>query len=214
MPLLVRIFTQTGRTVDAEALLYKLLGSDGPARLPGEDEQQPAPHALASVGDPEADEYLQIFLAFPQLPPLSAEPCIEALRLLAEAWVTQGRYDKAEHLLERASAQADQTLPPERPERWRTLTTHGRALYLQRRPDQAELILRRALSLSGKYVGLHHPDTGRILSELARVEHVLGRPEAPATARRALAILEAAQIADTEKELARSDLTPLAAAAP
>ncbi len=124
----------------------------------------------------------------------------------------EGRYDEAEHLLELASAQVDQTLPPDHRERWRTLTTHGRALYLQHHPDQAEPILRRALNLAEKHAGPRHPDTGRILAELARLEHRLRRPEAPATAKRALAVLEAAQIAETEKELARADFWPIAGA--
>jgi tetratricopeptide (TPR) repeat protein len=214
LPLLARIFTQTGHTVDAEALLHKLLGPDGPEPLPGGTEPEPASHALASVGNPEADECLQLFLALPQTPPLSAELCIEALRLLAEAWITQSRYDEAERVIERAVHQADAMLPPDHAERRRTLTTHGRALFFQARPDQAEATLRRALSLAEKHAGPHHPDTGRILAELARVEHRLGRPEAPVTAKRALAILEVAQITDTEKQLARGDLAPIAAAAP
>jgi tetratricopeptide (TPR) repeat protein len=210
LPLVAQIFTQAGHAADAEALLRKLLGPDAPEPLPGESAEDPAPYALASIGNSEADEHLQLFLALPKPPPLSDDHRAEALRLLAEAWIIQGRYDEADHLLERASVQADQVLPPAHRGRWRTLTTYGRALYLQRRPEQAEPTLRRALTLAEKHAGPRHPDTGRILAELARVEHRLGRPEAPATAKRALAVLEAAQIADTEKELARADLLPIA----
>jgi tetratricopeptide (TPR) repeat protein len=207
---LTTLLLRTGRARDAEELLRKLLGSDAPAPLSSEERPEPPVRTLASIGNQETDEYLQLFLALPKPPPLSDEHRAEALRLLAEACVTQGRYDEAEGLLERALGQADAALPPDHPERWRTLTTYGRVLLFQRRPAEAEPVLRRALDLAEKHADERHPDTARILAALARVEHALVRAEAPATARRALEIYEGAQLADAEKTLARADLTPIA----
>ncbi len=208
----IPVCIHTGRAADAEAFLYKLLGPH--AILPGHD--TPVPHArrLASSGNADVDEYLQLFLAAPKLPPLSPEERAEALRLLAEAWITQGRYDEAEDLLQRAAEHPDEKLPHDHPERWRTLTTYGRVLLFQRHPADAEPVLRRALALAEKHAGARHPDTACVLAALARVEHVLGRPDAPATAKRALALFADAQLADTEKALARSEIEPIAQPAP
>ncbi len=163
----------------------------------------PAPHDEVP---PRDARWIEQFLALPNSPPLSNEQRAQARRLLAEAWSMQGRFHEAEALLASAVPQAEATLPPDHSERWRTLAAYGRVLFLQRHPEQAEATLRRALALAEKHAGKEHPDTGRILVDLARVEHHLGRPEAPGTATRALAIYEAAQIADTEKQLVRSDL--------
>jgi tetratricopeptide (TPR) repeat protein len=193
---------RTGSARDADALLRKLLGPDAPRPLPGDDEVEAT---VASSGDDEVDGYLRSFLALPKPRPLSDEHRAEALRLLAEAWITQGRYDEAGSLLERALDQADAALPPDH---WRTLTTYGRVLALQRRPAEAEPVLRLALALAEKHAGERHPDTARVLTELARVEHALGQPGAAATARRALAIYDGAQLSDAEKARARAELDP------
>jgi tetratricopeptide (TPR) repeat protein len=179
---LAAVLTRSGRAVDAEALLLKVLSSDRTALSPGEDTSKPAPRTLAPSGNAEADEHLQIFLALPAPPPLSEETRATARRLLAEAWITQGRYEEACESLESAVARADEMLPPDHPERWRTRATLGKVFAFQRRPEQAAASLRRAAALAQVHAGEHHPDAGRILAELARVEHRLGRPEAVPTA--------------------------------
>jgi tetratricopeptide (TPR) repeat protein len=204
------LLSRIGRARDAEEILRKLLGPDAPPPLPSEAQSEPRTYTLAQGGNAEADEYLQLLLALPKPPILSDEQRVEARLLLAEAWITQGRYDEAERLLEGAIGQADAVLAPDHMERWRTLTAYGRILFLQRRPAEAEPVLRRALDLAEKHAGEQHPDTARILTELARVEHGLGRPGASASARRALAIYEGAQLSDAAKALARAELGPIA----
>jgi tetratricopeptide (TPR) repeat protein len=182
-------------------LLRKLIGTR-PLSVSAEAPLKAA--MLAPSGGAEADEQLQLFLAQPSRSLLSPETKAAAYRTLAEALLTQGRYEEASELLADA-------LSSEHPERWRTLATHGRVLALQGRLDQAEATLREALALAQKHAGKHHIDTGRILAELARIEHRLGRSEASNTALRAMEIYSSAQIAEAEKTAARSDLTPIAA---
>lgn len=200
----------TGRTRDAETLLRKLLGAGVPASLPGEDDQaaEPQPRGLRITrrGDADAGAQLRLFLAMPGEPPLSGALRATAIRLLAEVRITQGRYGEAMDLLR---PMVDEGAAPY-PRRWRTLTTYGRLLALQRRPELAEPVLRRALALAEEGAGERHPDAARALAELARVEHRLGRPQAPATARRALDLYADAQLAEGEKTLVRGELRPIA----
>lgn len=69
-------------------------------------------------------------------------------------------------------------------------------------PHEADWVepIRRELALSGARGILVH------------VEHRLGRPLAPATAKRALDVFAGAQIADDEKTVLRGELEPIAAA--
>lgn len=209
LPALASSLTRTGRAGDGEALLRKLLGPAGEGHVRGEA------HCLSSVKPfgimhSSADEHLELFLALPDPPPLTGEDRARVLRLLAEALITQGRYEEAEDLLDKTTRAPPPALPPDHPERWRTLTTLGRVHALLGHPDRAEPILRRALALAEKHAPARHPDIARALAELARVEHRLGRPEAAATARRALDLYTTAQIAGAEKTLVQGELAPIA----
>jgi tetratricopeptide (TPR) repeat protein len=201
---LATVLSRRGRARDAEALLRKLLGSD--PTLPIADAPPPY-RGFANQWK------LSTFIRLHDAPSVSAEDRARARRLLGETWITLGRYDEAEHLLERAAPLTD-AMAPAHPERWRTLAALARVLALRGRPEQAETTLRRALLLAERHARKDHPDAGRILAQLARVQRRLGRPEASDTAKRALAILEGARIAAAEKQLARADLEPIAAAAP
>lgn len=193
LPDYAAVLARTGRAREAEVILRALLG-------PRED----LPPAEEGLAPPSLD------LAFSAPPPLSPEQRARARRLLAEAWITQGRYAEAEHLLQRAVAQLDPDLPPSHAEHRRTLLAQGRVLFFQGRAEQAEIVLRRALALAEEHASKRHPDIGKILGQVALVEHRLGRPgDAAAHARRALDILGQAPIAEAEKALIRGELTPL-----
>lgn len=206
---LAGVLANTGRSVEAEVLLRKLLGPE--AILPGDAPYPPA--KLGTMGlDPEANEALALFLARPGTRSLAAGEHVKALRRLAEALLVQGRYEEAELIVERAVDRAG-ALPPEHEERWRTLTTFGQILAVQGRTDAALDALRRAVERVDRYSDEKHVDRARTLGELARVERRAGKPEAAATAEHALALYAKAECSDEEKSDAEQELRPIATGA-
>jgi tetratricopeptide (TPR) repeat protein len=164
---LAKIFMRTGRPVEAEALLRKLLG---PEDSLGQAGPTPQPSVAITTMSADANEALAVFLAQPGPPEIDLEQRVEVLNLLAEALILQGRYEEAEELLDRALELTGE-LPPEHPDQWRTRTTLGRALRLQGRRREARAALESASARAkAGGVGESHADYTLIVEELARVE--------------------------------------------
>jgi len=163
---LAKILMHTGRSVEAEALLRKLLGSE--ASLKRIDEL-PSPAVNIRSMHPETNEALALFLAQPSRSDLDLKDRVKTLHLLAEALIFQGRYEEAEELLDRALELTGE-LPPENPEQWRARTTLGRALLLQGRRREARAVLESASAQAKAGVGESHADYALILEELARIK--------------------------------------------
>jgi tetratricopeptide (TPR) repeat protein len=166
IPRLAKILMHTGRSIEAEALLRKLLGSE--ASLKRIDEM-PSPAVNIRSMHPETNEALALFLAQPSRSDLDLKDRVETLHLLAEALILQGRYEEAEELLDRALELTGE-LPLENPEQWRARTTLGRALRLQGRRREARAVLESASARAKAGVGESHADYALILEELARIK--------------------------------------------
>jgi tetratricopeptide (TPR) repeat protein len=207
IPTLAEVLTRTGRAIQAEALLRKLLGPD--ACLPREGDFRP-PDVRGVGMSSESEGVLALFLAQPSAPALPPSARVGALRLLAEAWIVQGRYEDAHALLDRAlGSLAD--LPAEHREQWRTRAALGRVLALEGRLGDALDALRGAAARAEAGAGAGRLDHARILADVARVERRLATPEAASTARRALELYAEAGCSDAEKATAQQELQPIAA---
>jgi tetratricopeptide (TPR) repeat protein len=172
IPTLAKSLTRTGRPVAAEALLRKFLRSEDSLRRIDE-----MPSTIMNIGGLSAEtiEALVVFLAQPSAPALKLDDRVEALHLLAEALLVQGRYEEAEELLDRALKLAEE-LPSNDPEQWKIRTALGRTLLVQGRHREARAFLESASARAKAQVGENHADYALILEELARIE------ESPRTA--------------------------------
>ncbi len=104
----------------------------------------------------------------------------------------QGKYSEAEPLLRQALSIKESSLGVDHPDLCNALTTLGLVLGDQGRAVEAEPVLERALRIAERIHGSRHPLTAQVLAVLAQVEFALGKPEAKATAQRALDTLVAA----------------------
>lgn len=175
IPSMATILMRTGLPIEAEALLRKLLGPEASLRGNG---QSPARTISIQSMSAETNEALAVFLAQPGSPELSVGGRVEALRLLAEALLLQGRHDEAEDLLERAVV-LTHDLTPDSQEQWRVRLAMGRALLAQGRHRDARNVLEIASTQAKDAVGETHPDHSVILEELARIEQSPGTSTAP-----------------------------------
>ncbi|WP_437922735.1 tetratricopeptide repeat protein [Sorangium sp. So ce291] len=207
--LLAGVLTRQGSAAEAEALLRKLLGTEGAS--PQAERATALPQAaLSSLSDRKSRERVLIVLARPgPRPEVAPEVKSRALRHLAEALSAQGRYDEAESTLEIALEHAAQRLPAAHPERWRSLTVLGQVLSLQRRDDAAETALQQAAHLAQAAFGERHVEVARALRELARLKARRRDPDASGLARKALAAYAESTCAADEREAAQKELIPI-----
>jgi tetratricopeptide (TPR) repeat protein len=105
-----------------------------------------------------------------------------SLHELSGVLAGQGKYSEAEDLLWQ-TLEIRESLP--------TLTNLADLLAVQGRAKEGEPLVERALGIARREHGDEHPAVAQILTIQARVQAMLGRPEAAATARRALEALEA-----------------------
>lgn len=204
---LAQVLTQTGRAANAEALLHKLLGPE--ASLPGDDAPPPRAQLGAFGMSPDTEEALALFLAQPtDRRPALKNNRANALHLLADALLVQGRYDEAEALIGRA-LRSNEAGPPKPQQQSDMLATLGRILAVQQRYPEAHKALTRAASLVSADEGAYLLDRARVLHEIARVERHMGKPdEAARTAARALDLFARAG-ARAEESSAREELKSL-----
>lgn len=206
---LAGLLGRRGSPAEAEALLRKLLGPEaesphgGRAALPPE-------MAVTSLPGREARTLVQLFLARDGAPlKLAPEDRVRALRYLAGALSSQGRYDEAENIACIAQERAAQVLPAAHPEQWRTLAVVGRVLALQHRDDDAAKALRSAVNLAQEAFGERHIDFARTLLELARVKSRRRDPDAAAVTRKALDAYAEARCSADERDAALRELNAL-----
>lgn len=112
-----------------------------------------------------------------------------ALIALGGLLFKKGRLAEAEGLLREALAIQERALGAEHFSLVSALTNLGGVLVAQDRVSEAETLLERALRLAQAAQGPEGPESARVLPWLARAQLRLGRPQAAATARRALGLL-------------------------
>lgn len=112
--------------------------------------------------------------------------------LHALAWELdrQGQHAAGESLLRDSLKISEQALGKDHPTLCPTLANLARALAARGRPADGEVHARRALQIAQSAYGLQHPDTGQCLLTLAEIQAAQGAPQAIATARQAVHVLQ------------------------
>jgi tetratricopeptide (TPR) repeat protein len=114
-----------------------------------------------------------------------------SLHELAGTPFRQGKYVEAESLLRQALEIKEKSLGVSHPSLCMTLMNLAGVLGDQGKAEEGEPFLERVLDIALDVHGPTHPDVAKILNMLAQLQAALDRPEAPETAARALAALEA-----------------------
>jgi len=112
-----------------------------------------------------------------------------SLHELANVLTNQGKYGEAEALLRQSLALLEKSLGVAHPSLYPTLSNLAVVLAKQQRGQEGEPFLRRALAIALETHGPAHPEVAQLLNVLAQLQAMLGQPEAPETARHALAAL-------------------------
>jgi len=189
---LASVLGYQGRYSEAEALLRSAVRIQAAALGPKHSTYGASLHQLGHLllqqgRNTEAEELLRQALAIKeQSLGLHHPEYGTTLHELSRVLTVQGRYAEAEGLLRQALAIYEQALGHEHSRLCATLANLGFALAAQRRPQEGEPFLLRSVEIASNTWGPRHAETAQALSLLAHVQAILGKPEAAATARRAI----------------------------
>jgi tetratricopeptide (TPR) repeat protein len=199
---LASVLLKKGQIEEAESLHWKALGLAEASRGRRHPECSVHLHSLANVlvaqgRYREAEELLRRALSINEgsLPP--NHPVLGHLfHGLARALAGQGHLAEAESLYRRSLAITEE-IDKDHPEVFPSLVNLADIVLQQNRVGEAESLIRRALQVALQSSGPISGPAGAALTRLAFLEARLGRPEASATARRALEALAASSNRDT-----------------
>ncbi|MEM1042105.1 MAG: serine/threonine-protein kinase [Bacteroidota bacterium] len=124
---------------------------------------------------------------------LSEQPAVQAymLRVLGEAWLGLGRYDRAEPLLDRAVALSEISLGPRSPEVADALGARALLAFQTGAYDAANALFQRALGLYRDHHGPAHETVAETVADLATVASEQGAyPAADSLFRETLALYQ------------------------
>ncbi len=94
---------------------------------------------------------------------------------MALLYYTQGKYEQAEPLYQRALAIREQQVGPQHPDTASSLNNLAGLYANQGKYEQAEPLLKRALSICKRQLGVRHPNTVRMRGTYASLLRTMGR---------------------------------------
>ncbi len=194
-----------GDAATAFALLRKLLATEWASlqvEASGAGEPSAKPTSSTSVND-----FIHLFLAPSNSPPpLPPESRARALRILADVLLSQGRYEEAEDVAQKAHETALHAPEIALPETWRALALCGRARVLQGRADEGKKDLLDAIEMATKNFGQTHAEVARLWLDLGRSHGRNHDGDTAETLRKVIAIWEHAQCDAKERADALEEL--------